>query len=86
MSFQHQGLFEDNHQKGGISREADKVMRSGFCQILLIGSKHVDPLEGIQTQILDGPPNTQESSLSPWHRDAHVAELLCSGLALLGKD
>lgn len=75
------GLFEDNHQKGGISQEAAKLMHSGFCQILLLSINHVDPLEGIQTQILDGPSNTQESSLSPWHRAAHAAKLPLTGLA-----
>ena len=79
------GLFEDNHQKGGLTQEAAKLMHSGFCQILLLGINHVDPLEGIRTQILVGPPNTQESSLSPRHRDAHAAELPLSGLALLGE-
>lgn len=56
-------------------------MHPGFCQILLLGSSHVGPLEGIQTQILDGPLNTQEYSLPPWHRVTHTAELPCTGLA-----
>lgn len=53
-------------------------MHPEFCQVLLLGSSHVDPLESIQTEMLNGPPNTQESYLSPWYMSAHAAELLCT--------
>lgn len=59
------GLFEDSHQKGDISQEAASLMHSGFCQNLLLGINHDDLLEDIQTQVLDGPPSSQEFSLSP---------------------
>lgn len=57
-----------------------KIMHLELCQVLLLGSSHVDPLESIQTEMLNGPPNTQESYFSPWYMSAHAAELPCTAL------
>lgn len=72
------GVFEDIYQKAYISQESTKLICSEFCQFLLLSRSHVDPLESIQTEMLNGPPNTQESYLSLWYMSVHAAELPCT--------